>query len=208
MRSRSLSDFGCIFIIDSYLYLKMKKELLFLTLVVIIGLTVFYSCGEKNLIPKNNCEFSTIDQDTLFTDLVTYIHRPPNRVSAKNRFLPQHRNWFVNSTELFEWLHCHRSEDGTYYFYMKRPARNIHGHMRGIGGTFKLDESGQIIDFKEIFNTYMITPEEVIKLGPRFFSIMVEHTHIPTDSDLWKKIEFPNDASFYDTEIFEWSYSQ
>lgn len=80
--------------------------------------------------------------------------------------------------------------------------------MRGVGGTFKLDESGQIIDFKEIFNTYMIPPEEVIKLGPHFLSIMVEHTHIPADSDLWKKIEFPNDASFYDTEIFEWSYSQ
>jgi len=165
-------------------------------------------CSEKVLLPEENCEITSIHPDSLLADLVTYIYRPPERVPAKDRFQDQYRKWFVESSDLFDWIHCHKSETGIYYFYMKRPARNIHGHQRGVGGKFRLSESGQISDFEETFNTYMISSEEIIKLGPKFISTLVEFDTIPSDSDLWKKIEFPNDASFYDKEIYEWSYKR
>lgn len=144
--------------------------------------------------------------EEVFTSLVTFIYKPPGKTSMRDRFDPKYREWFEESVEKFDWLYCHRDEENNYYFFMIRPARNIHGHKRGVGGRFSIDKDGTISDFEEILNTYMMAEKEIKKLGPAMFSEIVRMKGLPEDHKFLKYVEFPNKDAFYDRNIFEWSY--
>ena len=180
---------------------------IFIFIFSIIAL-IFFSCGNNSAEYDPLNTFDASQRDSLLTDLITYIYVKPSGADQQTKFSSEFRQRYVEQLPKFKWLRHHLEESGEHYFYLIRPARNVHGHKRGVCGKFRLDEAGKIIDFEELFNTPMIPEEEAVKKGEEMFAWLVKKGDFKKYYLNKEYIEFPDERSFYDKKLLEWSYKK
>ncbi len=137
-------------------------------------------------------------------DIITYIYVRPPGASWQTRFEPAYRNYYVGSISKFTWKKLYRDATGTYYYYIIRPARSVDGVLRGVGGTFRLDENGRIVRFREVFNTPVGSRSFLEKTGEELFAHMVKHGNVDAYLLNDAMLEWPNAWTYYDTTRYEW----
>ena len=91
-----------------------------------------------------------------------------------------------------------------HYYYLIRPARSAQGNIRGVGGTFRMDAAGEIINFKEIFNTPVAALPDLQKRGDELFRKMVKYGNVDDYLRHPDYIEWPDAMTYYDTLQHEW----
>lgn len=143
--------------------------------------------------------------DSLLTDLIVRIYRRPPGSNQNSRFEDRFRSWYVNHLPRFDWM-AHQFEDDNHFFLMKRPARNIHGHVRTVGGIFQLNSDNKITYFQEVFNTPMLPEHEARVKGALIFKQWKETGHIGQYFGNSAYVEFPDERTYYNPELLEWSY--
>ncbi len=166
------------------------------------------SCNEGQKPDDPLKSFTEQQRDSLLADIITYIYVKPSGADKQTRFTDEFRSYYVEQLPKFNWLWHHESASGEHLLYLIRPARNIHGHKRGVCGKFRLDATGKIAAFEELFNTPIMPEEEVAKKGKVLFAEVLktggfDKYHLNKDF-----IEFPDERTFYDKEILEWSYKK
>jgi len=143
--------------------------------------------------------------DSLLTGLIIRIYRRPAGSSVVTRFESRFRNWYVEQLPRFEWM-AHQYNNDNHFFLIKRPARNIHGHIRTVGGIFRLNEKNEISYFQEVFNTPMLPENEARVKGALIFNNWMETGSIEKYYLNEHFIEFPDERTYYNTSSLEWSY--
>jgi hypothetical protein len=148
--------------------------------------------------------YSAAEQDSLMTDMITFIYNRPANANEQTRFESGFRKYYVNHIKDFQFENYYINAAGVHYFYLIRPARSPKGNIRGVGGSFKLDQNGKILSFKEIFNTPIAAREELNVKGNELFKWMTVHGNV---NDYLKNpdyIEWPDKMTYYDTIQYEW----
>lgn len=165
--------------------------------------TGFFSRAEcilENFFPE------AVAADSLLTDMVTYIGRKPPLATSLTRFDREFREYYIHYSGEFRPIYFFLATDGTHYYYLSRPARSTRGNRRGVGGFFFMEDA-QITGFQELFNTYVMTEEELEEIGWTLFRSMVENGHVDDFTGNDQYIEWPDERLKYNKELFEWRYS-
>jgi hypothetical protein len=172
------------------------------------SIVVFFFCGLFLLSCKDKYKvssyYSQAEQDSLIADIITYVYTKPTYATWQNRFEQKYRRYYVSSIKDFQLQPYFIDKNNTHYFYLIRPARGPNGNIRGVGGSFKMDNDGKISSFREIFNTPITTKEQLEVKGAELFNWMTTHGNV---NDYLKNpdyIEWPNQMTYYDTVQHQW----
>jgi hypothetical protein len=148
-------------------------------------------------------------QDTLMTNIITYIYKVPRGADPKRKHDLEYRQLYVNQIDLFKFVKYHiDTEDSTHYFYLIRPARNEKGFKRGVLGKYKIDGSYNLLDFEEIANTPMIPEEEILENGEYLWKDLIHLGNVDRYFLNKKYIEFPDERARYDKNTNQWTYEK
>lgn len=152
--------------------------------------------------------YSKSEQDTLMANIVTHIYKVPRGVRKQDKHDPKYRHLYLGEINKFEFVNYLVDEDSTHFFFLIRPARNAHGHKRGVGGKYKLGEDMTLLDFEEIFNTPMMPEEEIREKGRYLWADIVRFKHVDRYFLNKPYIEFPDERTRYDKAKKEWTYEK
>lgn len=141
------------------------------------------------------------EQDELLTSIVTFVYTAPAYTSMKDRFLPEHRNYYSFLASKFSIEKYFIADDGTHYFYLIRPGPQ--NGKRGVGGHFKMGRDFQLTDFQEVFVTPVLPEGEVKGRCAFLFDEMVKGSIDPY-LVMESYVQWPNPISYYDTVTYEW----
>jgi hypothetical protein len=165
-------------------------------------------CQEKYTPLEFDYYFDDTGQSEILAQIISYVYATPGGIPKADRFNKDYREIYKKELQKFEMIHFWKSDEGTYFFYMLRPARNINNNKRGVAGIFTLDENLEIDSFKEVFVTKMIPKEQVVSFGNLVFQNFIDNNgEIPMTPLRQDLIEFPNTETRYDPAIHEWTYS-
>ncbi len=142
------------------------------------------------------------EQDQLLTSIITYIFDAPPLTMMKDRFKPEHHNYYSFLTSRFSIEKYFVADDGTHYFYVVRPAPSPK-EKRGVGGHFKMKDDFQLTDFREVFVTPILTEEDVKGRCAFLFDEMVKG-NVGKFLSMESYVQWPNPVSYYDSITYEW----
>jgi len=176
--------------------------------ITFLFLAIFFLSACQNDSQKYdiNTYFSPDEQDTLMTNIMIYIYKTPRGVRKENKHNEEYRRLYASQIKEFRFLKYHIDEDSTHFFLMIRPARNAHGHKRGVAGKYKLGPDLELRDFEEIFNTPMLAEDSIVVRTQHLWDDLMHFNHVDRYFMNKSYIEFPNDQCTYDKEMKEWVY--
>jgi hypothetical protein len=170
---------------------------------------LFLSCtSEKNNHAIDN-QLNLEQQDLIKNNLIRYIGRLPNKGSHQTKFDTSFNNYYTKLAEEHELkLYQRETKTGRSYFFITRLAPSLHEKYVGIGGWYKLDESGKIAEIEEVFRTWKMPMDELIKKAEFLFPLMLKQEDLSpyytTNSDKDFIIEFPDKETYYDKDQRRW----
>lgn len=145
------------------------------------------------------------DQDTLLTNIVTYMGVKPRNTNYETRLDPAYRNFYVKQAKEYRFFRYYIDETGHHYFYIIRPARHALGNRRAIGGTYKLDNNLKLLNYEELFVTQVLDEDFLEDIADDLFPAMIQND-LSKYLDNRLIIEWPDDRLQYDKEKKEWRY--
>jgi hypothetical protein len=183
----------------------MKRILFYSTAIIIVTL-VICACEKKDKYEVSNY-FSPQQQDSLLVNMVTYIGKKPKLANWQTRHEPQHEEYYRNLSKSFKFGYFHITPDSTHYYYLVRPARSAKGNTsRGVGGKLKLGNNFQLNDFEEVFNTPILSEQELLEVGNTLFIELINTGNVNRYLNNKNLIEWPDDRLRYDKKKKEWRY--
>lgn len=173
----------------------MKKSLL-----IIISLVVISCQPDKYQVSSY---FDKTQQDTLLTNIVTYIYSKAPQSSNQTRFQPQFRNYYVAALPKFNIENYFISPDSTHYFFVMRPVGNL-PYKRGVVGRYKLSKNLMPYDFEEVVNTPHLEEKLVKERGKFLFTELIKSGNLNKYLTMKHYVEWPDANLVYDKKQNEW----
>lgn len=153
--------------------------------------------------------FSKPDQDTLMTNIITNIYKVPRGANSKDKHNLEYRSLYVSQLEQFQFVNYHIDlVDSMHYFFLIRPARNVHDHKRGVFGKYKLEKDFKLSVFEELANTPMLAEEEILEKGSYLWEDLMYFKNLDRFFLNKAYVEFPDDRTRYDLVKKEWTYEK
>jgi hypothetical protein len=186
--------------------MKGKNLTLIIVIVFAIGAILFtlnpFTSGNKynidRYIDKNL-------QDTLLTNVVTYMGVKPKYADFESRHEEQYRKFYVEQSKDYSFNKYFVDRNNRHYFYVIRPARHAVGNRRAIGGWMMIDERMNIVDYYEVFVTHVMEEDTLEKIAPELFGMLINN-NIQDLNHKHKRIEWPDDRLKYHPVKKEWRY--
>jgi hypothetical protein len=172
------------------------------SIIILVSLLVLASCAKDKYSPS--AYYTKPQQDSVLANIITYIFSAPPYTAMKDRFQAQHRKYYTSDgvISLFSMKKFYVNQSkGINYFLVIRPGASTQ-QKRGVGGYFKSDD-GKITGFREVFVTPVMSEQEVNDKGAFLFDKMVTG-EIDEYLKMKTYVQWPNEASMYDTVIYEW----
>lgn len=119
--------------------------------------------------------FSKEEQDTLITNIVTYMGVKPQNADWKIRHEAHYRQFYVQQAQSFSFYKYFVAEDGFHYFYIIRQVRNPLGNHRAIGGRYKVDEHLNLFEYEELFITHTLEEDYLREIAPDLFRALINN---------------------------------
>ena len=153
--------------------------------------------------------YSHEQQDTLMTNIITYIYKVPKGADPKRKHDIEYRKLYVSQIPDFEFVYYHvEPSDSTHYFYLIRPARNTKGYKRGVLGKYKVSDNLEFTQFEEIANTPMLPVNEIKERGKYLWEDLMYYNNVDRYFENKEYIEFPDNRVRYDKTSYEWTYEK
>jgi hypothetical protein len=181
----------------------MKTKILFLLISV-----VMIAC--QNNTNKVSNSFNKSEQDSLLTNIITYIYLKPPYATNSTRFQAQFRKYYVQNLPKFSLENHYIAPDSTHYFFLTRPVGNMLKYRRGVLGKFKLKQatiaanSLMPTDFEEIINTPHLEETLVKERGAFLFKELIKNGNLNKYLGMKDYIEWPDSTLVYDKQTNEW----
>jgi len=145
-------------------------------------------------------------KDSLLANMITFIYKRPTTAINLDRTLPRFRAYYVEQLPTFTHAYHHVAADGTHWYYVIRPARSVDGDKRGVGGWFRTNETMEMLEFAEVFNTRIMPEHELWDKGLDLFEHMVAHGDVEDHPQRAPWVEWPDERLKYDLDKREWRY--
>ena len=172
-----------------------------IALLLFIPLLIFSCQSNNNKVSKY---FSKNEQDTLLTNIITYVYIKPSYANNATRFQAQFRKYYVENLPKFSLENYFIASDSTHYFFLIRPVGNTLKYRRGVLGKFKLKQGLMPTEFEEIINTPHLEEATVKERGAFLFKELIKKGNLNEYLAMKHYIEWPDSTLVYDKKINEW----
>ena len=163
-----------------------------------------FACSNEDSRYKPEEYFTSGQMEAIKLQLVLKTCKKPEGVLT----MPEIEAYYQEEGKTYQWHFAHETDKG-FYFLISRPAPSLYGKRSAIGGFFTTPDHMQIRGFKEIFHTFKMKPDELMKNGGILFEKMVNGQDLrpyyhsrAKDKEGW--IEFPDDLNYYDSTSQSW----
>ncbi|MBA4852358.1 hypothetical protein H1R81_18235 [Emticicia sp. BO119] len=150
-----------------------------------------------------NTYFDKTQQDTLLTNIITYIYRKAPQSSNETKFQPQFRKFYLAVLPKFSIQNYYIAPDSTHYFFVIRPVGNL-PYRRGVVGRYKLGKNLRPTDFEEIVNTPHLEEKLVKERGRFLFTEFIRNGNLDKYLPMKHYVEWPDANLIYDKKLNEW----
>ncbi len=176
----------------------MKNIILILSITILL-----FSCKAKKY--ETNIYFSQEQEDSLLTNIITYIYTPAPQATKETKFQPQFRGFYTKNFKSFNLQNYFQANDGWNYFFLIRPVGGSPKFRRGVFGKFKLKENSLMpIEFEEVANTPHLEEEVVKERGKYLFQELIKNGNLDKQVPMKHYIEWPDEHLAYDKKHHEW----
>lgn len=198
------------------------------TLILLATISFFYSCNSKKTETGTDGETEKVvsqtaqeqeeyvsfksnlseqEQDTLLTDLASFIIRKPAAALWDTKFNPEFRKYYVNNRSELELVYLTEAAD-TFYYYLLREARTNEGiKKRGTGGKYIVNNTTKSIEeFEEVFVSKVLPESELKKIGLEYMDLATGNSDLTEFLSDNERIEWPDGRLFYSKQKKEWRY--
>lgn len=178
--------------------------------VVLVSLlaAVLFSCQSNKYDVSNY--FSDSQQDTLLTNIITYVFTKAPNATNETRFDAQYRQFYVKNLPNFRIEKYYQTPDGWNYFFMIRPVGNSPKYKRGVLGKFRLKKATADTNslmpevFEEVANTPHLEEKILIERGNFLFQELIKKGNLDNYLAMKHYIEWPDATLVYDKKLNEW----
>ncbi len=181
---------------------KVFTAILFSTLLVL-------SCTSEKMDYDADKQFKAQEIAFIKNNLIRYIGRLPNKGSHKTKFDTSFNNYYTKLAEEHDLkLYRHDKNTGRSYFFITRLAPSLQEKFVGIGGWYREDESGKIEEMEEVFRTWKMPMDDLMKKAEFLFPLMLKQEDLSPyytfnlNNDFI--IEFPDKDTYYDKNQRRW----
>jgi hypothetical protein len=168
-------------------------------------LAPFLSCTVKDKYDPAQY-LSKQDQDSLVYQTLRYSAKLPPTATHENKFSHTFNSYYKSLMSDHELKHYYVS-DTINFFLITRQARSITPMREGIGGKIKIDTTGKIIVYEEVFRTWKMNIDSLETRGKNLFDIMVNGQDLSRYYSKYKRdqyIEYPDGRFYFDRVERRW----
>ena len=173
---------------------------------LILGLlfSIFlFSCQSKK--QQASEYFTDKQQDSLLTNIVTYLYIPAPQATNQTKFEPQFRSFYTKNLSSFNLQNYYQAEDGWNYFFLIRSVGGSSTFRRGVLGKFKLKENSLMpTEFEEVANTPHLAEETVKERGHYLFQELIKNGNLDKQIPMKQYVEWPDEHLNYDKKTNQW----
>jgi hypothetical protein len=171
-------------------------------LLILIPIFLF-SCQAKKY--ETNVYFSDIQEDSLLTNIVTYLYIPAPEATNETKFQPHYRSFYTKNLSSFNLQNYFQSQDGWNYFFLIRPVGGSPKFRRGVLGKFRLKVNSLMpTEFEEVANTPHLSEELVKERGKYLFQELIKNGNLDKQIPMKQYIEWPDENLNYDKKTNQW----
>jgi hypothetical protein len=173
--------------------------------IVICAASVLISCGNKGYDPHE--WLSAKQQEEEMWRVIRYIGRAPDNTTMPERFYKgydEHYQGQINAHRLDAYF----VKDSVHYFLISRIAPSNTVKRVATGGSYVLDDKGDMTRYEEVFRTWKAPDTTQIRKSIFLFDKMVKGENLEPyyTKNSWpnEMIEFPDNYTYYDAGTREW----
>jgi hypothetical protein len=140
--------------------------------------------------------------------IIRYVSKPPDGLLYEERFYPAYDTFYHEQASRHRFEEYFIDQQKQHYFLISRPAPSLVEKRVATGGKMKFDDSGNLLEYEEVFRTWKMVPDTLKERGLFLFDKMVKGEDLVpyyTKNSLSKEyIEFPDDINYYDKATRRW----
>lgn len=166
---------------------------------------IMASCT-KGYAPEEH--LSAGDQYNQVYKIIRYLARAPENLTFEERFYKAYDKYYQDQTTLHRLDAYFIDESGVHYFLVSRRAPSLVDKRVATGGKMKLDTDGNLVEYEEVFRTWKMTDQDLVKKSVMLFDLMVRGKSLDPylTKNSWPEeyIEFPDDQTYFDVQSRMW----
>jgi len=139
--------------------------------------------------------------------VIRYLGRAPENITFEERFYSAYDKHYQEQASLHR-LDAYFIDGDTHYFLISRRAPSLTDKRVATGGQMKLDGSGKLLEYEEVFRTWKMEDKDLVKKGVMLFDLMVKgkslEPYLTKNSWPEEYIEFPDDRTYFDVTARAW----
>src|SRR6185436_5172703 len=147
---------------------------------------------------------TTPEQEETMWKIIRYIARPPDGISREERFYKSYDPHYHEQMSFHRLDAYYVDDDKVNYFLITRRAPSLTDKRVATGGYFKADADGNVTDYEEVFRTWKMEPDTLVRRAIFLFDKMVKHEPLEgfysSNTGQTDFIEFPDAHTFFDKE--------
>ena len=160
---------------------------------------------EKDYRPSSTLE--PREQQAFLWSVIHYLGRIPEGVRAGDRFNPRYDSFYLEQVG-FHRLEAYYASGERNYFLISRRAPSLYDRRVATGGYVTFGVGGKVTDYEEVFRTWKMDPDTLIRRGFLLFDKMVNGEDLKPfetrNSGNTDYIEFPDAQTWYDKGSRSW----
>jgi hypothetical protein len=164
-------------------------------------------CSQKDSFSPDE-QLTLKEKEAFINSIIRYTTKPPRKIGDEERFNPAYDQYYSTQAQLAK-LEFYTTRNGYQYFVLSQPAPSITVKRHATGGRSKYGSDGKLEDYEEIFRTWKMTPDTLVKRSRILFEKMVNGEKLepfyPQNSKGTEYIEFPDERTYYDKQKRKWA---
>lgn len=152
--------------------------------------------------------FSKKEQEAFKHNIVRYYEGLPKKATHETKFDSIFNAYYETKAAENDFLFCHKNENGEIYFAVAKIAPSLTLKKVATIGKVSLDNNNKITYYEEICRTWKMSEEELNEKTTMLFQKIIQGKDI---SSFYTKnsqpkfiVEFPDDLTYYDTQLRQW----
>ncbi len=183
-----------------------KYASLYVVAMIIIFVTVSCNSGKKSY--SAALLLGHTEQSAFVESIIRYAGHLPPRADHQTKHLPEYDDFYKNLASRHSLQYLYIDTEDTHYFLLTRPAPSLYDKETAIGGIVRYNGIDGIIYYEEVFRTWKMEKQELLRKSEMLFDLMVKGEDLtpyyPENSGDEEYIEFPNDFTRFDPDTRIW----
>src|SRR5687767_567632 len=120
---------------------------------------------------KENYNTDVLDpheKDEFIDKIIRYVAKPPDNIRTEEKFDAKYNDHYRERASQCKLEQYYKNEN-VQYFLVSQPAPSLTVKRHATGGKIKTDDQGNIIEYEEVFRTWKMVPDTLVKRSCMLF---------------------------------------